>query len=72
MPFANDKKKATLTFRSITDLANFKNECGCDDFYIERDGFLLVGTFSEEELQLANYKYAATCKIEDGTISTDS
>ena len=72
MPFSSNKKKATLIFKSITDLANFKNECGCDDFYIERDGLLLVGTFTEEELQIANYKYAATYKIVIATPSGDN
>lgn len=72
MSLANHKKKATLIFQSIIDLTNFKHECGCDDFYIERDGLLLVGTFSDDELQLANYKYAASCKIEDGTISSEN
>ena len=63
MPFSNDKKKVTLTFRSITALHDFKNECGCDDFYVERDRLLLVGTFTEEQLQIANYKYAANYKL---------
>jgi len=71
MPFSNDKKKATLIFKSITDLTNFKNECGCDDFYIERDGLLLVGTFTEQELQIVNYKYAATYEIVNATRSSD-
>ena len=72
MPVSSNKKKATLIFQSITDLTNFKNECGCDDFYIERDGLLLVGTFTEEELQIANYKYAAAYELTNGTMSGDN
>ena len=63
MPFSNGKKKAILTFHSIIDLTIFKKEYACDDFYVERDALLLVGSFTEEQLQIANYKYAATYEI---------
>ena len=72
MPFSNDKKKVTLIFQSITALNNFKNECGCEDFYIVRDGLLLVGSFTEEELQIANYQYGATYEIVNGTMNSDN
>ena len=66
MPFTMGKKKATLIFSSITDLSKFKNECSCDDFYVERDNLLLVGNFTEDQLQVANYKYGATYQPEVG------
>ena len=66
MPFSTKRKKVTLTFKSITMLKAFKHECSCDDFYIERDVLLLVGTFTEEQLQIANYKYGATYEIVSG------
>jgi hypothetical protein len=68
MPFSKGKKKATLIFSSIIDLSQFKNECSCDDFYVERDNLLMVGMFTEEQLQVANYTYGATCQLENGSI----
>ncbi len=53
-----------LSFRSVTELAKFKNECGCRDFYIDRDALTLVGTFSEEQIRLATTKYAAMYQSE--------
>lgn len=60
MPFSETKKKVTLTFQSINTLSLFKKECECDDFYVDRDTLTLVGSFTEEQLQVANYKYLAT------------
>ncbi|GAA4746262.1 hypothetical protein [Flavisolibacter ginsenosidimutans] len=51
--------KVNLSFKSLTDLAAFKNECACKDFYIDRDSLTLVGTFSEEQLKIATGKYFA-------------
>jgi len=64
MPFSQTKKKVTITFQSIKDLMLFKKECACDDFYVDRDTLTLVGTFTEEQLQIANYKYAAAYQPE--------
>lgn len=57
-------KKIVLVFKSITDISKFKHECECSDFYIDRDQLTLVGTFSDEQLQLATNKYSALCKMD--------
>ena len=62
-PFPNSTTKVSITFPSIIELVAFKNECACDAIYVERDALLLVGSFTEEQLQIANYKYAATFEI---------
>ena len=59
MPAVIPKKKVYLTFNSVADISKFKHECECGDFYIDRDLIMLVGSFSEEQLQLAFIKYAA-------------
>jgi hypothetical protein len=51
--------KVNLSFKSLTDLAAFKNECGCNDFYIDRDELTLVGSFTEGQLKIATDKYRA-------------
>lgn len=58
------KKQVILSFQSITDISKFKHECGCRDFYIDRDSLTLVGTFTDEQLQLATLTYSAICKID--------
>lgn len=58
------KIKIVLSFHSVTDISKFKHECGCSDFYLERDLLTLVGTFTEEQLKIATNKYSAMCKIE--------
>jgi hypothetical protein len=63
MPFTSGTKKVSITFPSITELMAFKQECACNDFYVERDALLLVGSFTEEQLQIANYKYAASYEV---------
>ena len=63
MPSPNSTKKVSISFPSIIELVAFKNECASDDFYVDRDALLLVGTFTGEQLQIANYKYAATFEI---------
>lgn len=45
-------KKVTLSFNSIGDLSAFKKECAFGDFYIDRDAFTLVGSFSQENSKL--------------------
>ena len=62
MPLPNSTK-VSITFPSIIELVAFKNECVCDDFYVERDALLLVGSFTGEQLQIANDKYAASFEI---------
>ena len=64
MPFSNGKQKVVLVFRSIAALSGFKNECTCDDFYVDRDALTIVGSFTEEQLQIANFKYFATWEVE--------
>ena len=63
MPFSNTRKKVRLNFNNIIQLNAFKNGSDCRDFYIDRDAFMLVGSFTEEQLQIANDKYAASYKI---------
>lgn len=65
-PLSNAQSKAvTLTFNSISDLSKFKNDCNCSDFYIDRDALTLVGTFTDEQLQIAFNKYSAVLKSQD-------
>ena len=61
---AASHNKVNLSFKSLTDLAAFKNECLCDDFYIDRESLTLVGSFSEEQLKIATSKYFALYYIE--------
>ena len=63
MPFSTVTKRVSITFPTIAQLNAFKHECGCHDFYVERDALLLVGSFTEEQLQIANYKYGATYEV---------
>jgi hypothetical protein len=48
-----------ILFKSIEQLAKFKIESGCKDFYIDRDILSIVGIFSESNLQLATGKFNA-------------
>ena len=51
--------KVFLCFHSLDDLSAFKNECACNDFYIDRDALTLVGSFTEPQLKIATGKYQA-------------
>ena len=64
MGISEESQQVILSFQSIIDISKFKHECGCRDFYIDRDSLTLVGTFSKEQLQLATERYAASCKID--------
>lgn len=59
MPFLVPKKQLSLFFGSTAAISLFKQECGCQDFYIDRDAVALVGFFTEEQVCLALTKYAA-------------
>jgi hypothetical protein len=52
-------KKVILLFHSLDDLSAFKKECFCEDFYIDRDAIILVGSFIEAQLKIAIGKYHA-------------
>ena len=52
-------KKVILLFHSLDDLSAFKKECFCEDFYIDRDAIMLVGSFIEAQLKIAISKYHA-------------
>ena len=65
MPFTSTLKKAIIRFPSLVDLSNFKHDCACADFYVDRDALTLVGSFTEEQLQIANYSYGGMYKIDD-------
>jgi hypothetical protein len=65
MPIAHTAKTdASISFTSLSDISNFKHECGCSDFYIDRDNLTLVGTFTKEMLDMASEKYGATYSLE--------
>lgn len=61
---SNHTQKVILSFQTLADIRNFKNECNCKDFYIDRDSLNLVGTFTDAQLQLATKMYNAICKME--------
>ena len=60
------EKKFKLSFKSINDISKFKHECACNDFYIDRDSLTLVGTFTQEQLQIATARYGVLYKIDNG------
>jgi len=49
-----------LVFPSNKAISDFKHECGCNDFYIDRDKLTLVGFFTEDQIRLATVKFGAT------------
>ena len=51
--------QVVLVFKSIAAISQFKHECACPDFYIDRDALTLVGSFLPEQVQLAKAKYDA-------------
>ena len=52
-----------IQFKSISDISDFKHECDCNEFYIERDTLSIVGSFTEEQLKMAGEKYDAVHTI---------
>ena len=57
-------QKVILSFQTLAEISNFKKECNCNDFYVDRDSLSLVGTFTDAQLQLATNKYNAMCKMD--------
>ena len=51
-----------LVFPSNKAISDFKHECGCNDFYIDRDELTLVGFFTEEQIKLAIVNFGASRK----------
>jgi len=60
----NTIRQFILSFRTVTDLVQFKEECDPLTPYTERDSLTLVGLFSGEQLVLAANKYDAICKVD--------
>lgn len=52
-------KKEVLVFTSLAAVTQFKRECTCRDFYIDRDACTLVGSFTPEQVMIAVDKYGA-------------
>lgn len=61
---SNPSKMVILFFQTLDAISNFKKECNCNDFYIDRDVLSIVGTFTDEQLYLAINKYSAICKTD--------
>lgn len=59
MPAIIPEKQVKLLFDSLTALSQFKNECACSNFYIDRDALTLVGSFTEAQVAIAVGKYNA-------------
>jgi hypothetical protein len=59
---SNPIQRVILSFKTLADISNFKKECNCNDFYIDRDSLSIVGSFADQQLQLAFNKYNAICK----------
>lgn len=57
------QKQVMLLFKSITAISQFKRECICSDFYIDREDLTLVGSFSNAQIQVAVEKYEAKSKM---------
>jgi hypothetical protein len=59
MPPVVPPNKVILLFRSMAVLSQFKKECTCADFYIDRDALTVVGSFTKEQIAIAMEKYNA-------------
>lgn len=57
MPSLVPQTQISLFFTSAAAISQFKQESGCQDFYIERDALAVVGHFTEEQIGLAVAKY---------------
>jgi hypothetical protein len=71
MPHPAYTRKIILVFTSMADISRFKLECICDDFYVDRDLFSLVGSFTESQIEIAINKYNAIVKKENEKDSID-
>jgi hypothetical protein len=64
MPQSPEQSNAIiLQFNSVTAISQFKKECACSDFYIDRDALTLVGSFTPAQVLIALEKYGATSII---------
>lgn len=59
MPPVIPQKQFILKFTTLKAISNFKHECACPDFYIDRDALTLVGSFTSEQVAIAIQKYGA-------------
>jgi hypothetical protein len=59
MPTSIPHNQVILLFKSTSAISQFKKQCTCDDFYVDRDAVTLVGTFTPEQIHLAVEKYEA-------------
>lgn len=59
MPRVVPPNQGIFLFRSMAVLSQFKKECTCADFYIDRDALTIVGSFTKEEIAIAMKKYNA-------------
>ena len=57
-----EANKVMLLFKSMEEMSQFKHECICCDFYIDRDEMALVGSFTPNQVQIALTKYRAVAK----------
>jgi len=55
--------KTLLSFKSDSDLKNFKNECDLSETCVEVEFLTLVGIFTADQIQLGINKYSAICKM---------
>jgi len=62
MPLSNVSQSVILVFISMADISRFKLECICNDFYVDRDLFSLIGSFNEAQVNIAINKYHALVK----------
>lgn len=59
MPSHIPQRQVILAFSSLIKIAQFKHECACPDFYIDRDKLMLVGSFRPDQVKIAVEKYKA-------------
>jgi hypothetical protein len=63
-PEGANKKRMGLIFPTMAHLSGLKNHIQCNDFYIDRDAFTIVGTFSETDIDLATKTYGAKITVQ--------
>lgn len=59
MPSLIPQRQVILAFSSLMAITQFKHECTCPDFYIDRDMLTLVGSFTADQVKIAIEKYNA-------------
>lgn len=59
MHSVSPENRVMLQFVSLEAISQFKNECACCDFYIDREALTLVGSFTAEQVAIATGKYHA-------------